>query len=326
LPWQGQDAYRVWLSEIMLQQTQVSTVIPYYLRFIAVFPDIETLAGASEEQVLAHWSGLGYYARGRNLHRAARIMVERHSGEFPCRIADILALPGIGRSTAAAICALAYHQRQAILDGNVRRVLARYCGIEGWTGRRQVEEQLWQHAEAMLPAQDVALYTQGLMDLGATVCVRGCPKCAVCPLRSDCNALRTERTRVLPTPRPGKIVHERRAAFLMVLHDHDILLEKRPPGGIWGGLWCLPEMDRAEETNFMQRNGLVACGRNEQPPFIHTFTHFRLQITPVLLRVAGKPLLAGEQGSQWADLRAALQMAIPAPVRRLLLGLAHEST
>jgi len=158
LPWQGQDAYRVWLSEIMLQQTQVSTVIPYYLRFIAVFPDIETLAGASEEQVLAHWSGLGYYARGRNLHRAARVVVARHGGEFPRRIADILALPGIGRSTAAAVCALAYHQRQAILDGNVRRVLARYCGIEGWTGKRQVEEQLWQHAEALLPSGCRALH------------------------------------------------------------------------------------------------------------------------------------------------------------------------
>ena len=188
LPWQGQDAYRVWLSEIMLQQTQVATVIPYYQRFIASFPDIATLAAASEEQVLAHWSGLGYYARGRNLHKAAQIIVERFNGEFPRRFENIVELPGIGRSTSAAICALAYHERRAILDGNVKRVLARYCGIEGWAGEKKVEEKLWQEAEALLPEGDVATYTQALMDMGATVCTRSKPMCVLCPVQADCVA------------------------------------------------------------------------------------------------------------------------------------------
>src|SRR5512147_1994786 len=172
LPWQGQDAYRVWLSEIMLQQTQVATVIPYYRRFVASFPDVAALAAASEEQVLAHWSGLGYYARGRNLHKAAQIVVEKHHGEFPRKFEDIVELPGIGRSTAAAVCALAYHEHRAILDGNVKRVLARWCGVEGWAGEKKVEEKLWQQVEALLPRQDVAIYTQALMDMGATVCTR----------------------------------------------------------------------------------------------------------------------------------------------------------
>jgi len=320
LPWQGQNTYRIWLSEIMLQQTQVATVIPYYLRFIASFPDIARLAAASEEQVLAHWSGLGYYARGRNLHRAARIMVERHGGEFPRQLADIMTLPGIGRSTAAAICALAYHECRAILEGNVKRVLARYCGVEGWPGMRQVEQRLWQHAEALLPQQDIAAYTQALMDLGATVCTRNNPRCAVCPVRADCVARCSERTAELPTARARKKIPERRANFLLLLHGNDILLEKRAPSGIWGGLWCPPQTgtDKIDELNYLRASGLVAHERTELTPFVHAFTHFKLRITPVLLRLKGKPPRCAEPVCMWLDVGTALEAAIPAPARRLL--------
>lgn len=328
LPWQGQDAYRVWLSEIMLQQTQVATVIPYYLRFVSAFPDLAALAAASEEQVLAHWSGLGYYARGRNLHRAARIIMERHRGEFPRQFADILALPGIGRSTAAAICALAYRERHAILDGNVRRVLARYCGIDGNAGERRVEEGLWLKAEALLPQQDVATYTQGLMDLGATVCVRTRPVCAACPVRADCVARLTERTAELPAPRTRKSLPERRAAFLLLMHDSEILLEKRPGNGVWGGLWCPPQTKggKAEEERYLRQNGLLAQSRTELPQLDHSFTHFRLHITPVVLRLKARPLQIQEPGHLWMNVNSALQAAIPAPVRKLLHGMVETAS
>jgi A/G-specific adenine glycosylase len=323
LPWQGQDAYRVWLSEIMLQQTQVATVIPYYQRFIASFPTVVALAAATEDEVLAHWSGLGYYARGRNLHKAARIVAERFNGEFPRRLEDILELPGIGRSTAAAICALAYHERRAILDGNVKRVLARWCGIEGWAGNKKVEERLWRQAESLLPTRDVATYTQALMDIGATVCTRSKPKCGECPVNADCVASNTDRTAELPTPRPKKAVPERHATFLLLMHGNDILLEKRPGSGIWGGLWCPPQLDDGQGivADYLQRNGVEVSERIDLPEFTHTFTHFKLHITPVLLRVAHKPLRAQQPGSVWLDVEEALRGAIPTPVRKVLLQL-----
>ncbi|HZW26502.1 MAG TPA: A/G-specific adenine glycosylase [Gallionella sp.] len=326
LPWQGQDAYRVWLSEIMLQQTQVATVIPYYQRFVASFPTVAALAAATEDEVLAHWSGLGYYARGRNLHKAARIVVEKFNGEFPRKIEDILELPGIGRSTAAAICALAYHERRAILDGNVKRVLARWCGIEGWAGNKKVEEQLWQQAESLLPPRDVATYTQALMDIGATVCTRGKPKCGECPVNADCVASNTNRTAELPTPRPKKAVPERHATFLLLMHDSDILLEKRPGSGIWGGLWCPPQIDDGQGVaeDYLQRNGMEVSERIDLPEFSHTFTHFRLHITPVLLRVASKPVRVQQAGSLWIDVEEALRGAIPTPVRKVLENLSRS--
>jgi len=330
LPWQGADAYRVWLSEIMLQQTQVVTVIPYYQRFVAAFPDPAVLARATEEEVLAHWSGLGYYARGRNLHRAARIVAEQYGGAFPRHFEQIVELPGVGRSTAAAICSLAYHERRAILDGNVRRVLARHSGIEGWTGEKKVETQLWQRAEQLLPPasspkSDFAIYTQALMDLGATVCTRSKPKCEACPVGGDCDAARTGRVAELPTPRRNRPVPERQAAFLLLLHGSDILLEKRPPTGIWGGLWCPPQFDdeAAALAWCAQRNLEPASGPVEQSgegwqPFSHTFTHFKLNITPVPLRLAHKPRQVERAGSTWLNVQEALQGAIPAPVRRML--------
>ena len=320
LPWQGADAYRVWLSEIMLQQTQVATVLPYYQRFITSFPNIAALAAASQEQVLAHWSGLGYYARGRNLHRAAQLIAEKYRGEFPRRHERILELPGIGRSTAAAICALAYHERRAILDGNVKRVLARYCGIAGSPGDKAVEAQLWQQAEALLPRRNIAAYTQALMDMGATLCTRGKPKCGECPVQADCVAHQTDRVHELPTPRSRKNVPEKHTTFLLLLHGSDILLEKRAPSGIWGGLWCPPQLEDGQGVvaDYLQRYGMAVSERTELAEFTHTFTHFKLHITPVLLRMARKPLQAQQPGSVWVDIEEALNGAIPTPVRVLL--------
>ena len=320
LPWQGADVYRVWLSEIMLQQTQVITVIPYYQSFVATFPTIAALAAATEEQVLAHWSGLGYYARGRNLHRAAQLIAEKHRGEFPQVFDDIIALPGIGRSTAAAICALAFHQHHAILDGNVKRVLARYYGIVGWTGDKKVEAQLWQQAEILLPKRDVAIYIQAQMDMGATLCTRSKPKCSECPVQADCIAYQSNRVEELPTSRPRKVIHESNAALLMIMSGRNILLEKRPPQGIWGGLWCLPQLDDGNGvvTDYVQQNGMVVNERIELAELTHTFTHFKLHITPVLLRVEKKPLRVKEAGSMWLEVGEALNAAIPTPVRFLL--------
>jgi A/G-specific adenine glycosylase len=335
LPWQGADAYRVWLSEIMLQQTQVVTVIPYYQRFLASFPSVASLAQASADEVLAHWSGLGYYARGRNLHRAAQIITEKHQGEFPREFEQILELPGIGRSTAAAICSLAYHQRRAILDGNVKRVLARYCGISGSTLDKKIEEQLWQQAELLLPlplgegcgggatgkdGSDISTYTQALMDMGATICTRSKPKCILCPVQSDCVALQSNRVAELPTPRARKTVPEKHTTFLLLVHGNDILLEKRAPQGIWGGLWCPPQIEDGQGVvaDYLQRTGMDVSERIEMDEFTHTFTHFKLHITPVLLRIAHKPLLAQQAGSVWLDVGEALNAAIPTPVRSLL--------
>jgi len=319
LPWQSMDAYRVWLSEIMLQQTQVVTVIPYFQRFIATFPNIIALAAASEDQVLAHWSGLGYYARGRNLHKTARIIAARYNGEFPRKFEDIVELPGIGRSTAAAICALAYHERRAILDGNVKRVLSRYCGIEGWAGEKKIEERLWQQAETLLPEGDVATYTQALMDMGATVCTRSKPKCVLCPVQSDCVALQSECVTTLPTPRPRKVVPEKHATVLLLMHGNDILLEKRPGSGIWGGLWCPPQFeDEAAAKDWFVRSGMEASEGVRLETFTHTFTHFKLHITPLKIQLSHKPLRAEQAGSVWLDVEEALGAAIPTPVRKVL--------
>jgi len=320
LPWQGGDAYHVWLSEIMLQQTQVATVIPYYQRFISSFPTLSALAAATEEQVLAHWSGLGYYARGRNLHASAQIIVEQHDGEFPREFEKIVELPGIGRSTAAAICVLAYHQRCAILDGNVKRLLARYCCIEGWTNDKKTEAQLWQQAEALLPKQNIAVYTQALMDMGATICTRSKPNCADCPVLSGCIAAKSNRIAELPTPRSRKALPERYTTFLLLKHGRDILLEKRSSSGIWGGLWCPPQLEDGQDlaADYVQRNGMEVSSSAELETFTHTFTHFRLHITPVLLYLAHKPKQVRQTKCLWVDVEDALQAAIPTPVRKVL--------
>ncbi len=319
LPWQGANPYRVWLSEIMLQQTQVATVVPYYQRFVASFPDIRALAAASEDDVLAHWSGLGYYARGRNLHHAAKIVVEHHGGLFPREFEAILELPGIGRSTAGAICALAYHERRAILDGNVKRVLARYRGIGGWSGDKSVEETLWQQAESLLPRRDVAAYTQGLMDLGASICSRSKPECGACPVRGDCVAHTSGRVGEFPAARPRRNLPERHACLLLVVRDNEILLEKRPLGGIWGGLWSLPQFDReAVALKWCAQHDMPVVRHTAMPKFVHTFTHFRLHIAPVRADLARRAASPTTPGLKWLGIDAALGAAIPKPVRGLL--------
>ncbi len=326
LPWQGADAYCVWISEIMLQQTQVATVIPYYQRFVARFPTLRDMAQASEEAVLENWSGLGYYSRGRNLYKAARQIVQQHDGEFPPTFADILALPGIGRSTAAAISALAFHQRQAILDGNVKRVLARFCAIEGYTGDKKIEAKLWRQAELFLPENNIAAYTQGLMDLGATICTRSKPQCTRCPLQKNCAAFQQQRTASLPTPRPRKTLPEKNSTLLLLLNVNEILLEKRASSGIWGGLWCFPEVDSTVNINAfcMQNFGLQGEQiDNALPAFTHTFTHFKMHITPLLLHVARKPMQVNEPimnqpARLWINLDEAMGAAIPTPVRKIL--------
>jgi len=323
LPWQGgSDPYTVWLSEIMLQQTQVSSVIPYYQRFLASFPDVAALAAASQDEVLAHWSGLGYYSRARNLHRAAQWVVERHGGIFPAEFEQILALPGIGRSTAAAISAFAFGMRRAILDGNVKRVLARYFAVEGHPGTKGVETLLWQHAEALLPEQaGIEAYTQGLMDLGATVCTRTRPRCGECPVGRDCLAYHQGRQAELPSPRPRKALPERETTMLLLMRQGEIFLEKRPPTGIWGGMWSFPEITPEADP---QQACLASFGFETNlldplPVVQHAFTHFRLHILPQLLTVNAVQPRACQPAGMWLSLDDALGAAIPAPVRQLLL-------
>jgi A/G-specific adenine glycosylase len=324
LPWQNtRDPYRIWLSEIMLQQTQVSAVIPYYLRFLARFPDLTTLAAASEDDVLQHWAGLGYYARARNLHRAARMIVHELGGSFPREHADVCALPGIGRSTGAAICAFAYGGRYAILDGNVKRVLARHFGVTGYPGDKRVESALWARSEALVPAQEVAAYTQGLMDLGAGICVRNSPRCAQCPLRDTCVAQRENRTAQLPEARPPRLVPQRSTAMLIASRQGEVLLEKRPAQGVWGGLWCFPEIDAAHiAEECIARYGLEAAAIERLGDIEHGFTHFRLRITPVVVKVHPR-VGAEEPGRIWLTPEDALGAAIPVPVKRILQALAQ---
>lgn len=322
LPWQAsRDPYRIWVSEIMLQQTQVAAVIPYYLRFMERFPEVLALAAANEEQVLEHWAGLGYYARGRNLHRAARQIVEQHAGDFPTGFEAILALPGVGRSTAAAISAFAFGGRRAILDGNVKRVLTRVFGITGWPGEKRVENQLWQLAESLLPEREIETYTQALMDLGATVCTRSKPRCAECPLTLDCIAHHENRTAQLPESRPRKPLAQRAVTLLLLRHGQDVFLEKRPSPGIWGGLWSLPETTLLPEAACLQLTGQVPKCTRKLPTFFHTFSHFRLEISPVEMDVANLPQVAMSPGMVWMDVREAVGAAIPKPVKSLLQSL-----
>ena len=314
LPWQQKgraDPYRVWLSEIMLQQTQVATVIPYYRRFLDRFPDLARLAAAPTEGVMALWSGLGYYARARNLQRAAQAIVATHGGRFPHRIEDIEALPGIGRSTAAAIAVFAFGARAAILDGNVKRVLARVFGIDGFPGVKAVEARLWMLAESLLPERDLVAYTQGLMDLGATLCTRSKPRCGDCPLAARCVALREGRVAELPTPRAKRAVPQRSVRVLVLLNRGRVLLERRPPRGIWGGLLSLPELpDGKLPQRYIDAVPL--------PVVRHAFTHFRLDILPLVAKVS-RCNTAPE--GVWLGLKEIDAAPLPAPVRKILESL-----
>lgn len=327
LPWQGtRDPYRIWLSEIMLQQTQVATVIPYYLRFLTHFPTIDALASAPMDDVLRLWSGLGYYARGRNLHRAANVIVRECGGEFPREPARIAALPGIGRSTAAAISVFAFGVRQAILDGNVKRVLARFRGIRGYPGDKPVIERLWREAERLLPNRNPEAYTQGLMDLGASVCTRTAPRCAACPVHADCVAFKRGSVRALPAPRPRRRRPHKRTIMLALTCAGEILLEKRPAPGLWGGMWSLPEIVRRTEmqSQCLQRFGAHVLNVTKLPTIGHGFTHFTLDIRPLHVRVSALTPHVAEPGQIWLPLSEARQAAIPVPVRKILDALSPE--
>ena len=321
LPWQGtRDAYRIWVAEIMLQQTQVATVIAYYERFLARFPSVEALAAACEEDVLRLWSGLGYYARARNLHRAARDVMAHHDGEFPGSFATLLALPGIGRSTAAAIAAFSNGERHAILDGNVRRVLARHAGIAGDPSSAAVMQVLWAEADARLPGERIEPYTQGMMDLGADICTVRRPACLLCPVAADCRARIEDRVDELPGRRARAAGRRKRIAMLVVLARGEVLLEKRPSPGIWGGLWSLPEADpdASPETVLACEWGIEAASVEALAPFEHAFTHFTLEVAPWKVRVRNAPPMAARKTATWLDLEELADAALPSPVRRLL--------
>ena len=325
LPWQKtRDAYRIWLSEIMLQQTQVATVIPYYQRFLQRFPAIKTLAAAAEDDVLTLWSGLGYYSRARNLHRAAQDVMARHDGSMPRNFEALLALPGIGRSTAAAIAVFAFGAHHAILDGNVKRLFARRFGIAGYPNEAKVAAKLWSATERELPSSGIESYTQGLMDLGATVCTRLRPRCTACPLAADCVALARDAVSKFPTPRPKKVLPQRHTQMLVLLHAREVLLEKRAPTGIWGGLWSLPEA--APDTNLValcaHRYGAEVAAHETMPTVAHGFTHFKLDIVPQKFVVARIAPHAAAPGVMWLPIGDALGAAIPAPVKRILAAIA----
>jgi A/G-specific adenine glycosylase len=300
----------VWVAEIMLQQTQVATVIPYYARFMARFPDVRAVAAAPLDDVLALWSGLGYYARGRNLHRAAQQIVAQHRGEFPRDLESAMALPGIGRSTAGAILAQAFGARQPILDGNARRVSARHAGIAGWPGEPRVAARLWRAAEARLPHADLVNYTQAVMDLGATLCTTRAPRCAACPVAADCIARARGAVERIPAPRPRRERPRRIAQLLLIENARgELMLERRPERGIWGGLWCPPVVNgkpRAVDGTLI----------GKLPAIRHAFTHYDLTLRPVRLRASRRAA-----GTRWVKLAALPRYGVPAPIRKLLLSL-----
>ncbi len=329
LPWQQNPTpYRVWVSEVMLQQTQVATVIPYYQRFMTHFPDIESLANAELDSVLSLWSGLGYYARGRNLHAAAKRIQELHGGLFPYQREAVEALPGIGRSTAAAILSLSTGERHAILDGNVKRVLARCFAIEGWPGKSSVQKRLWQLAETFTPTQRVAAYNQAIMDLGATCCTRSRPKCINCPLSNICMALKQALVESLPTAKPSKKRPIRNIQILMIKNGRgEILLEKRPPSGIWGGLWSLPEAMNNERADHWcnEQLGLQVELLEEWPIRRHTFSHFHLDMRPQLLQLKSNPGQINEDDHRiWYKMQQTHGLATP--IARLVKELSRRES
>lgn len=322
LPWQrDRTPYRVWVSEIMLQQTQVATVIPYYRRFMERFPTVGALADAPLDDVLHLWAGLGYYARARNLHRAAIRVRDEFAGQFPESFAEIEALPGIGRSTAGAILALSGGRRFPILDGNVKRVLSRYFGLKGNAAQRAHTDRLWELSDQCTPQQQVDTYTQAIMDLGATVCTRHRPLCAYCPLAHGCFALRTGRQHEFPAPRPARARPTRKVFMIVaVRNDGSVLLEKRPDTGIWGGLWCLPEFDTASAASSYARQRL--CETAEEPQALrsveHAFTHFDLVITPMLAACGGTAGSMDADRTVWYNAREPARLGLPAPIKLLL--------
>ena len=322
LPWQRERTpYRVWVSEVMLQQTQVQTVIPYYERFLARFPDVASLAAAPLDEVLHRWAGLGYYSRARNLKRAAERIAQEFGGALPVDLDTLHALPGLGRSTAAAVLALSHGARHAILDGNVRRVLARYFAVEGAPNARAVEQRLWALAEQETPAENVADYTQAIMDLGATLCTRRNPDCARCPLAGGCAARAAGRQHELPTPRARAARRLKRVVVLAARRaDGSVLLVQRPPSGIWGGLWSLPEFDAAEAARAWGEARLAPLEWAAAPlaPITHAFTHYDLEMTPLAAECRGAVRAVETPGTLWYNPESPATVGLPAPIQRLL--------
>lgn len=322
LPWQQAiTPYRVWLSEIMLQQTQVDTVIPYFNRFVERYPELKDLAEAPLDNVLHLWTGLGYYARARNLHRCAQQILEDYSGHFPSQLEQLAALPGIGPSTAAAITSIAFQQPTAILDGNVKRVLARYHAVAGWPGQSTVAKQLWQYAHQHMPQQRCRDYTQAIMDLGATLCRRAKPDCPQCPLRRDCLAHNQGDPLDFPGKKPRKRLPIKTLQMLIIqTPGGDIFLEKRPPSGIWGGLWSLPELDieRDAADYVAQRHGTLSKYQ-DQALLRHTFSHYHLDIQPVLLVLKRTPRQVAEAGQTlWYNVKSPPKIGLATPVKKLI--------
>lgn len=326
LPWQqSPTAYHVWLSEIMLQQTQVSTVIAYYQRFIDRFPDVTALAKANSDDVLALWTGLGYYARARNLHKSAKTIVDIHNGKLPVSLEQLIALPGIGRSTAGAIMALAHHQRYAILDGNVKRVLARYFAVEGWSGNKAVETTLWQCADSLLPDKRIANYIQAQMDLGATLCTRTKPRCSDCPLKQNCLGFIQGNPEAYPFAKPKKIIPIRKTNWIIAQNPAgEVLLEQRQASGIWGGLWTFPEFEMTENIEVSCQNKLNISIKSisTEKQIRHIFSHFKLDIQPhFVLCEPSSNQIAENKKLTWYRINQALELGLPAPVKSLLISL-----
>jgi len=322
LPWQQQDAYRVWLSEIMLQQTQVSTVIPYYQNFLARFPDLRELADASIDEVLQHWQGLGYYARARNLHKAAIIIRDQHQGRFPSDFTAVEALPGIGRSTAGAILSFAFKQHWPILDGNVKRVLARCFRVPGWYGQSETMKQLWYLAESVTPGLQTAEFNQAMMDIGSMICVKSKPKCEACPLRGMCASYRHHSQAEYPQKKPKRAKPHKNTLMLLHRCDEQILLWRRPPSGIWGGLWSLPEVDEASAIELWQQSFLSIAQSPkvvQQDVIRHQFSHYSLDISLAIIELEELPhRISDVDNYAWVDTRNLGNHGIPTPVRKIL--------
>ena len=322
LPWQNPiTPYRVWVSEIMLQQTQVSTVIPYFERFMASFPDIEILAKAGIDDVLHHWTGLGYYARARNLHKTAQIVAFEMNQQFPDSVEALSALPGIGRSTAGAIRSIGFNKPAAILDGNVKRVLARFAAIEGWPGKTAVHNQLWDIAEHYSPNHQTQEYTQAMMDLGALVCTKNSPECGQCPIASDCKALSKGNQALYPGKKPKKVIPVKESIFLLLRNAKgDILLHKNPPAGLWGGLWVLPQIKQYSELKTTcKRFGLTIKAEAFMQKQRHTFSHFHLDYQPLQVEVEETSQYIGENSDLiWYNIKNPLSLGMPAPIKALL--------
>ncbi len=322
LPWQkNPNLYKIWISEIMLQQTQVTTVIPYFKRFMQKFPTITKLANAPLDDILSLWAGLGYYARARNLHKSARIIQNTHGGKFPTQFDDLMALPGIGRSTAGALLSMGLQKAYPILDGNVKRVLARYFAVPGWPNDPKTAEKLWTLSSSLLPKKDIHHYTQGIMDLGATLCTRSNPKCHFCPFSKDCKAYQTQTLDQYPGKRPLKEKPIRQTTAVLILDPKHqrIFLEQRPEKGIWSGLWTFPECNVEVDTTQWCREQLQFSVKplKNFAPFRHTFSHFHLDIHPEIYCLQAPKRLS----KQWHTWKSIQKIGVPAPTKRLLESL-----